>query len=144
MCKILSYLFVLKTGPEADYKEEDNHMTSMKWVERIVAIGLSLMPPEAQKERMSRVFISDGTINGPALAELIAECKVSAEAFLEAHKSSKAINEEQRNMIRELLDDTDGKRTVASMTTEDDAKWLLELRDKIFSSGLTIEDLKEL
>lgn len=119
-------------------------MTSMKWVERIVAIGLSLMLPEAQKERMSRVFISDGTINGPALAQLIDECKVSAEVFLEAYESSKAITGKQRNMIRELLDDTDGKRVVAFMTTEDDAKWLLKLREKVFSSSLTIEDLKEL
>ena len=119
-------------------------MTSMKWVERIVAIGLSLMPLWAQKGKMNRVFISDSTINGPALAQLIDECKVSAEAFLEAHKSSKAITGEQRSRIRELLDDTDGKRAVASMTMEDDAKWLLDLRDKIFSSGLTIEDLKEL
>ena len=119
-------------------------MTSMKWVERIVAIGLSLMPSEAKKERMNRVFISDGAIDGPALAELIDECRVSAEAFLEAHESSKAITGEQRSMIKELLDDTDGKRAVASMTTEDDAKWLLELRDKISSSGLTMEDLKEL
>ena len=119
-------------------------MTSMKWVEHIVAIGLSFMTPKVQKERMNCVFISDGTINGPALAELIDECRVSAETFLEEHESSKAITGDQRSMIKELLDDTDGKRAVASMTTEDDAKWLLELRDKIFSSGLTIEDLKEL
>lgn len=78
-------------------------MTSLKWIKRITGIGLSFMTPDAQEERMARVFEGDH-INSPALAALIDECVTAASAFLE-----KSNDEEQKNMIRGLLNDTDGK-----------------------------------
>ena len=114
-------------------------MTSLTWIKRITGIGLSLMNPDAQRERVSRVF--DGnTINGPALAQLIDECKAAAGAFLEKNST----NDEQKNMITEILRQTDGKQIAANIADETDIDWLLELRERVYSSGLRIEELKEL
>ena len=111
-------------------------MTSLTWVKRITGIGLSFMSPDAQKERMNRVFDGD-KINGPALAQLIDECKASAGAFLETG----SISEEQKNMIIEVLKKTDGKQIVANMADDTDAAWLLELKKRVTSGGLSVGDL---
>ena len=114
-------------------------MTSLTWVKRITGIGLSFMSPDAQKERMNRVF-ENGKINGPALAQLIDECKASAGAFLETG----SISEEQKNMITDVLRQTDGKQIVANMADDTDATWLLELKKRVSSGGLRVEDLLKL
>ena len=114
-------------------------MISLTWVKRITGIGLSFMSPDAQKERMNRVFDGD-KINGPALAQLIDECKASAGAFLETG----SISEEQKNMITEILTKTDGKQIVANMAEETDAAWLLELKARVFGPGLGVKDLMKL
>lgn len=114
-------------------------MTSLTWIKRITGIGLSFMSPDVQKERMNRVF--DGEkINGPALAQLIDECKNAAGAFLETG----SIGEEQKNMITEVLKKTDGKQIVANMADDTDAAWLLELKEKVCNNTLNIETLKTL
>lgn len=114
-------------------------MTSLTWVKQITGIGLSFMSPDVQKERMNHVF--DGEIiNGPALAQLIDECKASAGAFLETG----SISEEQKNMITDVLRQTDGKQIVANMADDTDAAWLLELRKTVASGGLGVEDLLKL
>ena len=110
-------------------------MTSLKWIKQITEIGLSLMSPDAQKEWMSRV-IDGETINGPALAQLIDECKTAAGMFLEKG----AISDEQKNMIAEILRKTDGKKIVANMAEETDIDWLLELKEQVFDHGLGVED----
>ena len=45
-------------------------------------------------------------------------------------------------MIREVLDQTDGKNVVANMATEEDIAWLLELREKVCAFGIPPENLK--
>lgn len=117
-------------------------MTSLTWTKRITGIGLSLMNPDAQKERMSRVFNSSGEISGPALAELIDECKNAAGAFLSKH--SGILGAEDEGTITELLGQTDGKQIVANMADETDAAWLLEMRECVYNNTLNIETLKTL
>lgn len=112
-------------------------MTSLTWIKRITGIGLSLMTPEAQRERMDSVFEGD-TINGPALAQLIDECKTATGVFLEEHGSPDA------GIIREVLARTDGKQIVANIGSEEDIAWLLELKEKVYSPGIHPEDLKTL
>ena len=114
-------------------------MTSLTWIKRITGIGLSLMTPEAQQERVVRVF-DDQTINGPALAALIDECKTAAALFLNAHGGRNA----DANTIREVLVQMDGKEIVANMAGEEDIAWLLELKERVDRSGLRIEDLNTL
>ena len=65
-----------------------------EWIECITAIGLFLMPPEAQRDRMNRVFTGDTEINETALAELIDECRNIAGAILEQHEDSQSVSEE--------------------------------------------------
>ena len=89
-----------------------------KWIECITAIGLFLMPPEAQRDRMNRVFAGDTEINGEELAELIDECRNIAGAVLEQHEDSQFVSEDQKNTIREMLELTDGKAEVAPMGSE--------------------------
>ena len=100
-----------------------------KWIECITAIGLFLMPPEAQRDRMNRVFVGDTEINGEALAELIDECRNIEGAVLD--KDSQSVSEEQKNTIREMLALTDGKAEVAAMDSERNIDWLLELKESV-------------
>ena len=116
-------------------------MTSLTWVKRITGIGLSFMSPDAQKERMNRVFDGD-KINGPALAQLIDECKTSAALFLSEHNG--ILGEEDAQTIREILNMIDGKRIVANMAEETDIAWLLELKERVDDGTLNIETLKTL
>ena len=115
-------------------------MTSLTWIKRITGIGLSLMNPDAQKERLSRVFNSNGEISGPALAELIDECKTSAALFLSKHSGIA----EDEGTITEMLEKTDGKQIVANMDREEDVQWLLELKEIVDGSGFSVENLKTL
>lgn len=112
-----------------------------KWIECITSIGLFLMPTEVRRERMSRVFTGDTEISGPALAELIDECKAAAGAFLVKQKNSGAISPEQINTIPEMLELTEGKTEVAAIGLTEDIDWLIELRDKVEDSGITVADL---
>ena len=115
-------------------------MTSLTWIKRITGIGLSLMSPDAQKERISRVFNSNGEISGPALAELIDECKTSAALFLSKHSGIA----EDEGTITEILEKTDGKQIVANMDREEDVQWLLELKERVYNNTLNIDTLKTL
>jgi len=120
-------------------------MTSLTWIKRITGIGLCLMSPEAQKERMDAIVsVEDGKkkINGPALAALIDECKASAAAFLNVHSGS--VSEEQKGVIRKMLAGIDGKQIAANMCDDTDAAWLLELKDRVDNHTLTPENLKDL
>ena len=117
-------------------------MTSLTWIKRITGIGLSLMSPDAQKERISRVFNSNGEISGPALAELIDECKTSAALFLSKH--SGILGAEDEGTITEILEKTDGKQIVANMDGEEDVQWLLELKETVCGSGFSVENLRTL
>jgi hypothetical protein len=99
------------------------------------------MSPEAQKGRMNIIF-SGAAINGPALAELIDECKTAAGLFMEKHNGILGISDTLT--IHDILAQTDGKETVANIAGEEDIVWLLELRDMVFGSGLQVEDLKDL
>ena len=118
-------------------------MTSLTWIKRITGIGLSLMPPDVQMERMNVIVsIEDGMINGPALAALIEECKSAAAAFLNVHNGS--VSDEQKSVIREMLGEIDGKQIVANMTDDTDAAWLLELKERVDNHALNIENLKTL
>ena len=116
-------------------------MISLTWVKRVTGIGLSRMSPEAQKERMARVFKND-EINGPALAQLIDECKTSAALFLSEHKG--ILGAVDVHTIPEMLDMIDGKQIVANMAEETDATWLLELKERVDDGTLNIETLKTL
>jgi hypothetical protein len=120
---------------------EDKYMISLTWVKRVTGIGLSLMSPEAQKERMARVFKND-EINGPALAQLIDECKTSAALFLSEHKG--ILSAADAHTICEMLNMIDGKQIVANMAEETDAAWLLELKEHVDNATLNIEMLKTL
>ena len=114
-------------------------MTSLTWIKRITWLGLSLMTPDTQRERMDAIFSTEeSTINCPALASLLDECKVAAEAFLSNQTG------DQTDMIRDLLAQTDGKQIVANIGSEEDIAWLLELREKVCGSGIHPEDLKTL
>ncbi len=112
-----------------------------RWIKQITWTGLSLMTREAQQERMNRVFVSRYEISGPALAELINECKAAAGAFLLKQNSSRIISTEQINTIREMLELTDGKNEVAAIGLTEDIDWLIELREKVYSTGITVADL---
>ena len=114
-----------------------------KWIECITSIGLFLMPTEVRRERMNRVFVNGDEISGPALAELINDCKAAAGAFLTKQKDSGAISPEQRNTIREMLELTDGKNEVAAIGLTEDIDWMIELRDKVYSEGITVADLTQ-
>ena len=114
-----------------------------KWIKQVTRMGLSFMTREAQQERMSRVFVSRYEINGPALAELINECKAAAGAFLLKQNSSRVISTEQKNTIRKMLELTDGKNEVAAIGLTEDIDWLIELRDKVYSTGITVADLTQ-
>ena len=138
MCKFLSYLFVLKKLGAKSQRTEDKYMTSLTWIKRITGIGLSLMKPDVQRERMNAIFSAADTINGPALAQLIDECRTAAGMFLGNHTG------EQADMIRDLLAQTDGKQIVANMDTDEDIAWLLELRENVYDHTLNIETLKNL
>ena len=116
-------------------------MISLTWVKRVTGIGLSLMSPEAQKERMARVFKND-EINGPALAQLIDECKTSTALFLSEHKG--ILGAADAHTIHEMLDGVDGKQIVANMVEETDIAWLLELKEHVDNATLNIETLKTL
>ena len=117
-------------------------MTSLTWIKRITGIGLSLMSPDAQKERISRVFNSNGEISGPALAELIDECKTSASLFLSKHSGIHGTEDE--GTITEMLEKTDGKQIVANMDRKEDVQWLLELKERVYNNTLNIDTLKTL
>lgn len=117
-------------------------MTSLKWIKRFTGIGLCLMSPEAQKERMNAIFSGADAFNGPALAELIDECKTAAGLFMEKHNGILGISDTLT--IHDILAQTDGKQIVANIAGEEDIVWLLELRDMMFGSGMRVEDLKEL
>ncbi len=112
-----------------------------RWIKQVTLTGLSFMTREAQQERMSRVFVSRYEISGSALAELIDECKAAAGAFLTKQKDSGAISPEQRNTIRKMLELTDGKNEVAAIGLTEDIDWLIEMRDKVYSTGITVADL---
>ena len=114
-----------------------------KWIKRMTWMGLSLMSKEAQQERMSRVFVSGNEISGPALAELIDECKAAAGAFLLKQKDSGSISTEQKSTIRKMLELTDGKNEVAAIGLTEEIDWLIELRDKVYSEGITVADLTQ-
>ena len=116
-------------------------MTSLTWVKRITGIGLSFMSPDAQKARLARVF-KNGEINGPALAQLIDECKTSAALFLSKNSGILGVDEEKT--ICDILRQTDGKQIVANMADEADAAWLLELKDRVYNGGLHLEDIVKL
>jgi len=120
-------------------------MTSLTWIKRITGIGLCLMSPEAQKERMNAIFSTEHgktKINGPSLAALIDECKTAAGMFLEKHSGILGISDTLT--IHDILSQTDGKQIVENMADEEDSTWLLELRGMVFGSGLRVEDLVEL
>ena len=116
-------------------------MTSLTWVKQVTGIGLSLMSPEAQKERMARVF-KNGEINGPALAQLIDECRTSAALFLSEHNV--ILGAADAHTICEMLNMIDGKQIVANMAEETDAAWLLDLKARVFGPGLGVKDLMKL
>lgn len=112
-----------------------------RWIKQVTLTGLSFMTREAQQERMSRVFVSRYEISGPALAELIDECKTATGAFLLKQNSSRVISTEQKSTIRKMLELTDGKNEVAAIELTEDIDWLIELRDKVYSTGITVADL---
>ena len=114
-----------------------------KWIECITSIGLFLMPTEVRRERMNRVFVNGDEISGPALAELIDECKNIAGAMMEQHKDSKSVSEEKKNTIREMLELTDGAAEVVAIGLTEEIDWLIELRDKVYSEGITVADLTQ-
>ena len=114
-----------------------------KWIKQVTLTGLSFMTREAQQERMNRVFVNGDEISGPALAELINECKAAASAFLVKQNSSRVITKEQKSTIRKMLELTDGKNEVAAIGLTEDIDWLIELRDKVYSTGITVADLTQ-
>ena len=113
-------------------------MTSLTWVKQITGIGLSLMSPDVQKERMARVF-KDGGIKGAELARLIDECKCAASIFLKDNSGFLGADEE--NLFADILKQTDGKQIVANMADEADAAWLLELKEHVDNGGLSMLDV---
>lgn len=101
-----------------------NNIVSFTWVKRVTEIGLTLMTPKAEKERVNSLIDGD-TINAAALTDLITECAESGAVFVE--KNDGRISTSDAELIKSLLGKIDAKDAVASADPDELAAWVRDM-----------------
>ena len=105
-------------------------------VKVITRLGLILMEPE-RREQILAELIDGNTINLPAVADLIDECKSQCYAF--SFRESEAVSEHEKVRIRWMLSRIDGTKAVKNMNPDELAEWVLDLKEH--GTAFSTEDL---
>lgn len=102
--------------------------TSFTWVKRVTEIGLTLMMPEAARERLDAVM-EGSVVNADKVADLIDECTAAAVLFVE--KNDDRVSAADADLIESFLGKTDGKATVAAVDPGELAAWVADLKQSV-------------
>ena len=109
--------------------------TSFTWVKRITEIGLTLMTPQAAKEKLDAVM-EGSIIHVDRLTDLIDECATAAAVFVE--KNDTRVSTTDAELITSLLGKIDGKDVVNNINPEELADWVKDLTATVKESDVVI------
>ncbi|MBR0392588.1 MAG: hypothetical protein IJK38_09735 [Oscillospiraceae bacterium] len=95
-------------------------------IKTLTRLSLMIMTPEAREERFNSL-VSGNRISCPAVAALIDEAR--DQLYILTDRESKTVDDHQKIQIRWMLTGIDGAEVVRSMSAEELAAWVLDLRE---------------